>query len=57
MTEKEVNWNDAPVFFKRGACVKRIESEDGSGWVLDMNIPIFSRNRKYVERNLEVEEE
>ena len=57
MTEKEVNWNDAPVFFKRGACVKRIESEDSSGWVLDMNIPIFSRNRKYIERNLEVEEE
>ena len=57
MTEKEINWNDTPVFFKRGVCVKRIQEEDSSGWVLDMNIPIFSRNRKYVERNLEVEEE
>ena len=56
MTEKNINWNDAPVFFKRGVCVKRFKEKDNSGWVLDMNIPIFTQDRKYVEQNLEVEE-
>ena len=56
MTEKNINWNDAPVFFKRGVCIKRFKEEDNSGWVLDMNIPIFTQDRKYVEQNLEVEE-
>ena len=56
MAEKGVNWNDTPVFFKRGICVKRIQEKDASGWVLDMKIPIFTKDREYVERNLEVEE-
>lgn len=56
MTEKNINWNDAPVFFKRGVCIKRFKEEDNSGWVLDMNIPIFTQARKYIEQNLEVEE-
>lgn len=56
IAEKGVNWNDSPMFFKRGICVKQIKEDDASGWVLDMNIPIFTQDREYVERNLEVEE-
>lgn len=52
MTKKNINWNDAPTFFKRGICVKKLQG----GWILDMNIPIFTQDREYVERNLEVEE-
>ena len=56
MRVKSVNWNDCPVFFKRGACVKRIKEEDDSGWVLDMKIPIFTQDRAYIEDNLEVKD-
>lgn len=49
MLEKGVNWNDLDVWKKRGTCV----TEDG----LDENIPIFSKDRDYIDKLLKVEDE
>lgn len=50
---KGVNWNDYPVPCKRGACiVKREEEVDDitrHKWVIDTEIPTFTKNRAYVE--------
>jgi len=57
MTEKGVNWNDCPVFYKRGVCVeKKANSEGEETWCLDMDIPIFTQDRNYIEKHLEVED-
>ena len=48
-----VNWNDYPVPCKRGTCiVKREEEVDGivrHKWVIDDNIPTFTKNRAYIQ--------
>lgn len=47
-TEKGVNWNDLPVYQKRGSCcIKKDE-----GWVLDLNIPIFSQDTEYINSRI-----
>jgi tRNA(His) 5'-end guanylyltransferase len=55
------NWNDLPTYQRRGRCVVRQTYEEGgvtrSRWVVDREIPIFSQDRAYVERLLEVEPE
>lgn len=63
MLEKGVNWNDIPVWQKRGVCIvketypKMIELPDGelkrfsrTRWNVDYNIPVFSQDRNYIER-------
>lgn len=55
------DWNDIDVRWQRGACVVRSEwweTDDAGhrGWKTDLNIPLFSQDRSYVERLLEVEE-
>lgn len=64
MTQKSINFNDMPVEFKRGVCCYKTTKEDvsidvktkeavpcvRSEWVLDMNIPIFTQDRNYVEQ-------
>ena len=57
MMEKKVNWNDCPTFFKRGACVRKVYSERGTTWEKDLEIPIFTKNRSYIEELLSVEDE
>jgi len=57
MLEKKVNWNDCPTFFKRGACVRKVYSERGTTWEKDLEIPIFTQNRGYIEELLSVEDE
>ena len=57
-----INWNDYPVFFKRGVCTKKQEYtiEDPytkekvarSRWIIDDNTPIFSQNREYIGLHL-----
>lgn len=60
-TEKGVNWNDLSTYQKRGACAvkkmmkKKVILKDGSStivdrpqWVIDLNIPIFTQDRDYV---------
>lgn len=45
MLQKDINFNDMPVEFKRGICCIKTEN----GWKLDYNIPIFTQDRNYVE--------
>lgn len=52
--EKDINFNDLPVYQKRGSCIIRenYEHEDTTRarWVADLNIPIFTQNREYIEK-------
>jgi tRNA(His) 5'-end guanylyltransferase len=54
--EKGINFNDMPVPFKRGTCVKREVIMKGEverhAWVADYNIPIFTKDRNYIEQLL-----
>lgn len=61
MLEKGINFNDMPIEFKRGVCcVKReVECTDRlTGkkieWVIDKEIPIFTKDRTYIEKTYEV---
>lgn len=54
MVQKEINFNDMATAFKRGVCC--IKSEDGK-WMIDMEIPIFSQNRDYIEKTFRIEEQ
>lgn len=66
MTQKGINWNDFPVYQKRGSCVIRAE-ENAAGsaseqdnenqekvrkkWKIDREIPIFKgEDREYIEQ-------
>lgn len=53
-TEKGVNWNDCPTFFKRGVCVYKDKEE--ANWKIDLEIPIFTQDRDFIEKHLEIEE-
>lgn len=59
--EKGINWNDTPTHLKRGSCcVKQAipyRREDGveyvrTRWVIDKEIPIFSKNTSYVNSRI-----
>lgn len=53
-TEHGVNWNDYPTHQKRGACiVKEYYEKEGatrSRWVPDLEIPIFTQDRDYIDK-------
>lgn len=55
--QKGINWNDFPAYLKRGSCcIKNTDLDEygndwGSGWHIDLEIPIFKgKDRKYIER-------
>lgn len=56
--EKNINWNDLPVWQKRGACIiKQYVDKEVNGniiqrsqWVVDENTPIFSQNKEYINK-------
>lgn len=68
MTQKGINWNDYATTLKRGSCCIKIDDglteydEAGnicgytqrSKWVIDNEIPIFSQDRNYIERLINV---
>lgn len=70
MVEKHINWNDYPVYQKRGSCCvrNRMVSEpygntmlfpgyNENAWVIDKNIPIFKGDdREYIEQLINVGE-
>ena len=69
MTQKSINWNDLPVYQKRGTCCikcKDIVEQEVRGkmvkveknyWKVDLDIPIFKGDgRAYIERLLEAED-
>ena len=66
--QKGDNWNDLSTYLKRGRCIIPIkqkiyvENEHFKGnverniWEIDKHIPIFSKNRDYIEKYLKVDE-
>jgi tRNA(His) 5'-end guanylyltransferase len=56
MLQRGVNWNDLPVWMRRGATVIRTTGVDHEGVHTsvdeDENIPVFTQDREYVERFL-----
>lgn len=53
MLQKGINWNDMPTWAKRGMCVNRLSDvEEGGKIVVDEEIPIFTQDRTYIERQL-----
>lgn len=53
MMEKDVNWNNLEDWKKRGLVVRKKYNK----WVKDFHVPIFTKNRNYIEKYLKVEEE
>ena len=69
LTEKNINWNNYPISYKRGSCIikkdtKVLVNENSNydfnkepeftevmrkKWIIDQNIPIFSKERGYIE--------
>lgn len=60
LEEKGINWNDIPTHLKRGSCCIKeqyeIETGDGvalrSRWVIDKEIPVFSKDINYVNSRI-----
>ena len=56
--EKGINWNDIPVWQKRGACIlkksyiKVVDEVEATRtmWDVDREIPIFTQDRNYIEK-------
>ena len=46
MKQKGVNFNNEPIYYKRGACATRGEE----GWVLDLKCPVFTKDNEYIAR-------
>ena len=56
MLQNGVNWNDFSPTEKRGSCVVKVESEGRNKWVIDLNTPIFSKEREYIDKFLQMGE-
>lgn len=54
MLQKGINWNDLETTKKRGCCCIRTISD---GWTIDDEIPIFTKDRDYIERLIHFESE
>ena len=52
--EKNINFNDLPVYQKRGACITKEtymkDKSQRSRWIVDENIPIFTKDRDYINK-------
>lgn len=64
LVQKGIDWNELPVYQKRGSCCIKIEGEqnrDGistGGWIIDKEIPIFKEEgREYIDRLIYVGEQ
>lgn len=59
--EKGINWNDLPVWQKRGVCIIKEEYMVGEAvrtrWSVDHETPIFSQDRQYINRFVYLEPE
>jgi tRNA(His) 5'-end guanylyltransferase len=55
-SEKQINFNDFPIRQKRGVCVIKEELDNNgtirSKWIEDLNIPVFTEDREYIEKFL-----
>ena len=53
LQEKGVNWNELPVYYKRGpACFV----DDTQSWFVDLEMPILCQDREYVEKHIYIGE-
>jgi tRNA(His) 5'-end guanylyltransferase len=54
MLEKNLNWNDLPVWQKRGICITKqyyLKNDvQRSKWAVDHETPIFSQNRTFINQ-------
>ncbi|BBH18927.1 guanylyltransferase [Paenibacillus baekrokdamisoli] len=54
LLEKGINWNDLPVWQRRGVCITKQNYLKGetqrSKWDVDHETPIFSQNRDYINQ-------
>lgn len=57
MTEKGINFNNMPTEFKRGSCCIKDGSEMRKKWMIDKEIPIFTKDREYIESCFQKTEE
>lgn len=72
MTQKDINWNDFPVYQKRGSCCVKesystvdlstytgsIDAITRTRWIIDKEIPIFKgEDRNYIDKLIYVREE
>lgn len=52
--QKGINWNDLPTHYKRGRCIVKKEYQVDSvirhKWEIDNDIPVFSKDRNYIEK-------
>lgn len=52
--EKNINWNDYDVYLKRGRCIAKTKTYDNNthrpDYIIDNNIPVFSKDRDYIEK-------
>ena len=52
--EKGINWNDLPVWQRRGVCITKQQYKKGevirNRWEVDHETPIFSKDREYIEK-------
>lgn len=59
--EKGINWDAIPTWKKRGACCTNVQYMKGTAvryrWEIDENIPMFSKDRNYVERFVDLKKE
>ncbi|WPQ59780.1 tRNA(His) guanylyltransferase Thg1 family protein [Paenibacillus polymyxa] len=59
MLERNINWNDIPVWQKRGVCIRKQEYYTGDTrrkkWEVDHQIPIFSQDSDYINRYVYLE--
>ena len=57
MIQKGINWNNTPTPFKSGSSVFKVQKEDTlrKKLVTDINMPIITKDRDYVERWLKPE--
>lgn len=59
LTEKNINWNDLDTVLKRGTCIIKetyFKDEEKTiqrnRWIVDVEIPIFTKDRDYIEKYL-----
>lgn len=57
LMEKGVNWNDIPTWQKRGSCIIPNPNICVTSWKNDEEIPIFTKDREYIEKYLRVEDD
>ena len=54
--EKSINFNDFPVYQRRGTCIIKkqcnINGTIRNKWIIDNEIPTFTKNRNYIDDNV-----